>query len=313
VEQQWKKVDGKLLYQGETPRYQTLITMGATYTVVVKNGWNEDILFQNVDGRSLIRDYHVDEVFLGSDNRTFYKVKWVNNKQRKVVAEPVRMDYYTRGIVRDSIDVQEIIKPLVTDVHLKANIGNIIVKRSTFGYKKIYNHSSVPPETIQLPNTFPVPFQTEAFWLMWDEQGKSEMRGLLNNIKDQDSTLEEVFEGSIHAVEHAVVTAIPSIVKCSMADFQHISFYSGSTLFGMQGLFFYDSQAGGGSGIVETVAEKFRALLEKAKQIIDSCHCSNGCPSCIQLFHCEKQNEHLHKAGGLIVLDYLQDFWPEKL
>ncbi|WP_419871514.1 DEAD/DEAH box helicase [Candidatus Pristimantibacillus sp. PTI5] len=310
VEDQWQHVDGKLMYQGETPRYQALFTMGETYTVVVKNGWNEEILFQHVDARSLIRDYHVDAVFLGSDNRTFYKVKWVNSRQRKVAAEPVRADYHTRGIVRDSIEVNNLTQSVLDMDQMKANIGNIIVKRSTFGYKKVYLHNSKPPETVQLTNTYPVSFQTEAFWLMWDEQGKSQIKGLLMELQAQSGlTFEELFEGSIHAVEHALSAVIPSVVKCSNADFQHISFYSGSALFGMPGLFFYDSQAGGGSGIVEVVAEKFGILLAKAKQIMSSCVCSDGCPSCIQLFQCERQNEPLHKEGGLIVLEYLMDSW----
>ena len=62
-------------------------------------------------------------------------------------------------------------------------------------------------------------------------------------------------------------------------------------------MFFYDSQAGGGSGIVEVVAEKFGVLLEKAQQIISGCGCSEGRPSCIQLFHCEKQNEPRTRLG----------------
>lgn len=306
---QWQQIEGKLLYHGETPRYQTLFTMGATYTVVTKNGWNEDILFQSVDERSLIRDYHVDAVFLGPDNRTFYKVKWVNGKQRKVVVEPVRTDYHTRGIVRDSIEIHDITNPLRSDAAIKSNLGNIIVKRSTFGYKKIYNHGATPPETVQLTNTYPVSFQTEAFWLMWDHQGRDELKGLLKDVQNCESIdLENLVEGSLHAVEHAIASAIPAVVRCSMADFQHTSFYSGSALFGMPGMFFYDSQAGGGSGIVEVVAEKFEVLLEKAQQIISSCGCSDGCPSCIQLFHCEKQNEPLHKAGALLVLNHLQKY-----
>lgn len=306
---QWQQIDGKLLYQGEAPRYQTLITMGATYTVVVKNGWNEDVLFQSVDERSLIRDYHVDAVFLGPDNRTFYKVRWVNYKQRKVVVEPVRTDYYTRGIIRDSIEIQEITHPLSSDGSLHSNLGNIMVKRSTFGYKKIYQ-GAAPPETVQLTNMYPVSFQTEAFWLMWDHQGRDELRNRLSDVSDRISVdRETLVEGSLHAVEHAIASAIPAVVRCSMADFQHHSFYAGTALFGMPGMFFYDSQPGGGSGIVEAVADKFGVLLEKSRQIVSSCSCSDGCPSCIQLFHCEKQNEPLHKIGALAVLDYMQENW----
>jgi len=135
---------------------------------------------------------------------------------------------------------------------------------------------------------------------------------MLKGIQERDTVdLDNLLEGSLHAVEHAIASAISAVVRCSMADFQHSSFYSGSALFGMPGMFFYDSQAGGGSGIVEIVAEKFGVLLDKAQQIISSCGCSDGCPSCIQLFHCEKQNEPLHKSGALIVIDYLQKLWKK--
>ncbi|WP_164821595.1 DEAD/DEAH box helicase [Paenibacillus koleovorans] len=310
TDEQWQQVETKLVYRGGTPRYQPLITMGETYIVVIKNGWNEDILFQNVDGRSLIRDYHVDAVFLGPDNRTSYKVKWVNKKFRKVMVEPIRCDYHTRGIIRDSLEVHAVTQPVSDGEHIKANIGTILVKRSTFGYKKIFAHGSVPPETVQLTDTYPVIFQTDAYWLMWDEVGKRNVRSLLKELlKQNDLSFEDLFEGSIHAIEHALAAAIPAIVKCSHADFQHISFYASTALFGMPGLFFYDSQSGGGSGIAEVVAEKFGVLLEKAEQIISSCDCSDGCPSCIQLFQCERQNEPLHKTGGLIILAELRRIW----
>ncbi|WP_410514058.1 DEAD/DEAH box helicase [Paenibacillus sp. BR2-3] len=314
VDEQWQHSEGKLVYLEEPPKYQTLIAMGETYVVVSKMGWNETILFQNVDNRSLIRDYHVDAVFLGSDNRSFYKVKWIDKKQRKVLAEQVRSDYLTRGIVRDSIEVSDITKCIFDGNELKANIGNIIVKRSTFGYKKMYTHSAKPLETVQLTNTYPVSFQTEALWLIWDEHGKSEFRNFFASIQTvSDLTFEELLDGSIHAVEHALAAAIPAIVKCSAADFQHISFHSSSTLFGMPGLFIYDSQAGGGSGIVEVVAEKFNVLLKKAELMMTSCSCSNGCPSCVQLFQCERQNEPLHKAGGVVVIQSLQRYFKEIL
>lgn len=108
----------------------------------------------------MIRDYHVDAVFLGPDNRTFYKVKWVNSKQRKVAVEPVRTDYYTRGIVRDSFEIQEVSQAIQpNESELKAHIGNIVVKRSTFGYKKVYQHNALLAETVQLTNTYPVSFR----------------------------------------------------------------------------------------------------------------------------------------------------------
>lgn len=303
---EWQEKSGVLYYEGETPRLQTLITMGETYMVVSKNGWNEEILFQNVDQRSLIRDYHVDAVFLGSDNRTYYKVKWINNRQRKIVAELVRSDYVTRGIIRDSLEIREVNNTSSFGLDLKVNVGNILVKRSTFGYKKIYSHSLKLTETIQLENMYPVAFQTEAFWVMWEEEGKQAIRSRLKDIgKDSDLSFDDLCEGSLHTVEHTLAAVIPAIIRCSMVDFQHASFYSGTALFGMPGMFFYDNQPGGGSGIVEAIMEKFEVLLERAYQLVRNCSCVDGCPSCIQLSKCERQNETLHKAGGIAVLEML--------
>lgn len=299
----WVEKDNNMAFIGETPKYKPLMKMGESYTVVTRSGWSDEVLFQNVDQRSLIRDYHVDAVFLGSDNRGFYKVKWINKAERKVVAESVKTDYHTRGIIRDSIEVIEVAGTLVAKDMLKLNTGQILVKRSTFGYKKIYNHSSKPAETVQLQNTYPVSFTTDAFWLMWEDAGRRSIQESLRHLGNgSELTLDELCEGSLHTAEHAIASAVPAIVKCSMSDFRHHSFYAGTTLFGMPGMFFYDSEPGGGSGIVEAIAEKFDVLLKRAIELASSCNCVTGCPSCIQLFQCERQNESLHKAGGLLIL-----------
>ena len=60
---------------------------------------------------------------------------------------------------------------------------------------------------------------------MWDLQGRDELRGLLKDVQNRESIdLETLVEGSLHAVEHTIASAIPAVVRCSMADFQHTSF-----------------------------------------------------------------------------------------
>lgn len=101
---------------------------------------------------------------------------------------------------------------------------------------------------------------------MWDHEGKQSVCKLLNDLQVRKGmTFEDLLDVSLHAVEHAIASAIPAIVRCNSSDFQHTSFFSSTAMFGMPGMIIYDSQAGGGSGIVEVVAEKFGVLLEKAQ------------------------------------------------
>lgn len=301
---EWNVTGGQWIYQGEAPYYRTLIHQGESFTVVAKTGWQEKLLYQGVDPFSLIRDYFVGAIFPGSDNETFYQVKWIDGREKKVVAVPVKSDYYTRGMIRDTIDICETAQTAEHSLG-QSHVGTVLVKRYSFGYKKIYFTGSRKREAELVPSStaYPVTFLTEAFWIQWREEGKRWIKEALQALR---SSTHEPFpslaEASLHAAEHAIAAAIPAVIQCNPTDFRHVSTFAGHLFDGSPGMIFYDSQSGGGSGIVEAIMEKWDALLEKGYQLLASCPCAQGCPSCLQLSHCERENEPLHKEGGVLLL-----------
>lgn len=60
----------------------------------------------------------------------------------------------------------------------------------------------------------------QARWLMWDHQGKDELRGLLKDVQNHKSIdLESLDEGSLHAVEHAKASEILAVCKVEYSWF----------------------------------------------------------------------------------------------
>ena len=310
----WMEKNGIWFYKGEEPVYKQLNQSNVTFRVVRQKGWKEEVLFEGVDQWTLIRDYHLDAVFLGHDNQTFYRVRYVDYKKRKVIAEPIKTEYFTRGIVRDSIDLKDLIKEEeIAGPYLKTGIGNILIKRNTFGYKRHFLHSGKEPETVQIHGSYPVSFLTDACWFIFEAEGREWIKDRLRHCMEDSLNPNELFEASLHAVEHAIAAAIPVVVKCSSSDFHHVSSFSGSLFYGMPGIIFYENHQGGGCGIAEAIVENWPKLLARAYEMIHSCHCQSGCPACIQLFHCERQNEMLHKKGGILLIEGLLEMLNRKV
>jgi DEAD/DEAH box helicase domain-containing protein len=58
----------------------------------------------------------------------------------------------------------------------------------------------------------------------------------------------------------------------------------------------------GGAGIAELGYEAAGRHLATTAEIIESCPCADGCPSCVQSPKCGNGNEPLDKAGALALL-----------
>ena len=66
-------------------------------------------------------------------------------------------------------------------------------------------------------------------------------------------------------------------------------------------VFVYDAYAGG-AGIAELGWEAGTEHLAATLEAIDSCECTDGCPSCVQSPKCGNGNDPLDKAGAITLL-----------
>jgi DEAD/DEAH box helicase domain-containing protein len=58
----------------------------------------------------------------------------------------------------------------------------------------------------------------------------------------------------------------------------------------------------GGAGIAELGYDAGERLLRTTLEVLESCPCTSGCPSCVQSPKCGNGNEPLDKAGAASLL-----------
>ena len=72
-------------------------------------------------------------------------------------------------------------------------------------------------------------------------------------------------------------------------------------------IFIYDAYEGG-IGICEKAIDVFSKLTDSTRNLLKTCECENGCPSCIYSPKCGNDNKPLHKKATEFILDYM---WEE--
>jgi DEAD/DEAH box helicase domain-containing protein len=109
--------------------------------------------------------------------------------------------------------------------------------------------------------------------------------------------------GTLHAAEHALIALLPLWAMCDRWDIGGLS-----TNLHLQTLrptvFVYDGHPGG-VGITERGFEEFEGWVADTAELIRSCPCPSGCPSCVQSPKCGNLNELLDKAGAALFLGRL--------
>jgi DEAD/DEAH box helicase domain-containing protein len=155
---------------------------------------------------------------------------------------------------------------------LEVSVGPLRVVETVVGYRESLRGQSM---TCQLEKPLESVLETVGLWV------------------DVPVGLEPDLE-SLHAVEHALVNALPLGLLCDRRDI-------GSTS-DERRLYVYDF-AEGGTGLAEKAYHVLERLLSEAATLLRDCPCSEGCPSCMQLPGCPRANAGLDKVGGLALLE----------
>ena len=168
------------------------------------------------------------------------------------------------------------------------HLGRIEVASRVTGYqrKDASTGEVVATEELDLP---PTRLQTRGVWYTVDPR-EIDAAGV-------DASR---WAGTLHAVEHAAIGILPLFTICDRWDVGGVSTVRQADT-GLPTILVYDGYPGG-AGIAELGYDVADRHLETTLDVITSCACTDGCPSCVQSPKCGNWNEPLDKSGASALL-----------
>ncbi len=243
----------------------------------------EGKILEIIDRNRAYSEAHRGAVFLHQGETYFVENLDLDNRIAYVRKQD--LDYYTEGAETADIEIiRELEQKTINDFEVK--LGEVTVTRWYNKYFVKKYDEVLGLEPLDLP---PIVFDTTALWFMIPNRVVREVKE--NNLD---------FEGGIHAVEHAMIAMTPFFALCDRRDIGGVS-TSDHPNTGKPTIFIYDGYQGG-IGINEKNYQLFQELANNTLELIESCECEDGCPSCIYSPKCGNNNEPLDKRAAIIIL-----------
>ncbi|MDH3622296.1 MAG: DEAD/DEAH box helicase [Myxococcales bacterium] len=209
-----------------------------------------------------------------------YQVERLDFDNHKAFVRRVKPDYYTTAMTHSKVTVLEHDQGAMIDldeVPLEAALGDVSVIEKVVGYKKIkfHTHENVGYGEVHLPE---MQKHTTAFWLTFPEdfvQSQPEPRAV---VVDALRGLSK----AMHVVGAVGLMIDPRDLGRTLGSRTEDDALPGNG----QGpgydptIFLYDTVAGG-VGLAPRLFEERVELLRRARRLIESCDCDEGCPGCI--------------------------------
>ena len=203
----------------------------------------------------------------------------------KVRKEDVK--YYTES--KKTVDVAISERFQEKELKIKVGLGELLVTEFYHEYVMKTYDEIIGREKLDLP---PLTFSTIGLWILVPE-----------DIRETLSSMRLSFEGGLHAIEHAMIAISPLFAMCDTRDIGGLSVTLHPDTFNPT-IFIYDGFEGG-IGISETLFSVISDLMHKTLDLIKTCECEFGCPSCIYSPKCGNENEPLDKQAAIILLERL--------
>jgi DEAD/DEAH box helicase domain-containing protein len=265
-----------------------------------------------VDFPSALATVHPKAIYIHGGQQ--YHVEHLDFWERKAYVKRVDVDYYTDAVRYTQVRVLEVAEqvgpphfvilsppqrakdltrstggpfPLHSHSH-----GDVLVRSQVVGFKKIkfFTNENVGAGNLELPEN---EMHTTAYWITLE-------RPLLESLPFSTSERQSGMYGLLHALESVatlllmcdrrdLATAIgekppaagsrddaDQMIPASLEDLRQAE----PREFFEPNLYLYDAYPGG-IGFSEPLFRAHELLIRKTRELIASCPCENGCPSCV--------------------------------
>lgn len=240
-----------------------------------------------------LRDAHPGAIY--HHQKETYRVTAADFEADRVLLQSVNTMGYTRPLTEKGITVEEELMTSERATHGPVSVGfaDLTVVEEVTGYM-LYDH---PGDEDGVERTFEEPLPDRTI----------RTRGLYFAIppyieQDIKATSEEAdgFLASIHALEHALISLFPLEILCARRDVGGLSTeYHPHTEWST--IFVHDGHPGG-VGLTREAFGKLETMLERTLEMLRSCPCEGGCPSCVHSPQCGNANRMLNKRLAIHLL-----------
>jgi DEAD/DEAH box helicase domain-containing protein len=246
-----------------------------------------------VDFTSALTTVHPKAIYLHQGLQ--YHVDRLDFDQRKAYVTPVDVDYYTDAIRYTQVRVLEVAADEPAPGPARSCHGDVLVRSQVVGFKKIkfFTNENIGAGQLELPEN---EMHTTSFWITLE-------RALVESLPFSISERQSGMFGLLHALESMATlllmcdrrdigTAIgerpPAPDGAAAAPASPPEAEISSTAvdektvkeFYEPNLYLYDAYPGG-IGFSEPLHRAHRLLLQRTRELIESCTCKQGCPSCV--------------------------------
>ncbi len=203
---------------------------------------------------------HEDAIYIHGGQQ--YHVDRLDWEEQKAYVTKVNVDYYTDANLAVSIRV---LREDEASRGRGKSLGEVVVTAVATMYKKIkfYTHENIGSGRIHLPEQ---QMQTAAYWFVAPPES-------VEGLSPQE------VQSALLGISNAVASVAPLHLMCAPRDIGVVSEVR-SPYTRLPTVYLYDSYPGG-IGLAEKAYEIHRRILAASLELISSCPCVDGCPSCV--------------------------------
>lgn len=195
---------------------------------------------------------------------TQYQVEELDFEGKKGYVRRVNVGYYTDADLTTSLKVLDEFESCPDGAMVRAR-GEVLVSSIVTVFKKIRfdTHENLGWGPVTLPE---LEMQTTACWWTLPDALESEFE-------------REELKNAMVGLAHLLKNIAPIYLICAAQDV-NVVYHVKDPFTGKPTIYLYDSIPGG-VGLSDRVFEMEHELLSTAREMLNACPCSDGCPSCV--------------------------------
>lgn len=264
-------------------------------------GTRVDIKFSNkvIGDRALpqaLEELHPSAIYFLAGRR--YKVKELHfERNSQPYAElaliPSDYPYYTKALTDEWPSILETFEKK-TVFGIEVAYCSLKIKKQVLGFANIEIGQEVSQgKKVMLETPLEFEFLTKGFVFRAPRPAD-----IISKAEDE----QYVEMSAFHASEHVVIEGSAMITGGASQDLGGISL-------GSSGLIFVYDGSIGGNGASRALYDRLDKAFGRALRILSECPCTSesGCPRCTYSYRCGNNNEYLHKAAAVEVMNRIVD------